>query len=338
MPATLRLLAKISALDFGVAYHLVRRAVGDLASGDEDDQPLRKAHHRAHDVLDEDDGDAFGVQSPEQGEDIFDFRGGETGHRFVGNQELGVRRHGAGEFKLAHLDLGEVARQPPGFALQPHLTQKLDATRFDVGMASAARSDRIEERNAHVVEQAEARERPRQLEGAGEAAARALMRARALKRMAVEADRPRLVAQRTADAIDERALAGAIGADQAHAFARAHRKGNILQRHEAAEALAELVDLQKCGHGGGPASTPSLRRPSRPVGLCCMNPRTSPTMPFGATITKPTSRKPTIRRLIAEEIVTVTICCNEPSRIAPINGPTQVVVPPISGIAIELIA
>ena len=61
-------------------------------------------------------------------------------------------------------------------------------------------------------------------------------------------------------------------------------------------------------------------------------------MPFGATMTKATSRQPTISRLTADEIVTVAICCSEPSRMAPISGPTQLVVPPISGMAIELTA
>ena len=61
-------------------------------------------------------------------------------------------------------------------------------------------------------------------------------------------------------------------------------------------------------------------------------------MPFGAMITKPTSSKPTISRLTADEIVTVAICWSEPSRIAPISGPTQLVVPPISGMAMELTA
>src|SRR5437763_172203 len=65
---------------------------------------------------------------------------------------------------------------------------------------------------------------------------------------------------------------------------------------------------------------------------------TSPTMPFGAMMTKPTSSNPTMSRLTAEEIVTVAICCREPSRIAPISGPTQLVVPPIIGMAIELTA
>ena len=40
----------------------------------------------------------------------------------------------------------------------------------------------------------------------------------------------------------------------------------------------------------------------------------------------------------AEEIVTVASCCSVPSRIAPTSGPTQLVVPPIIGIAIALTA
>ena len=54
--------------------------------------------------------------------------------------------------------------------------------------------------------------------------------------------------------------------------------------------------------------------------------------------TKTTSSTPTSSRLTADEIVTVAICCSEPSRMAPIIGPNHVVVPPIIGIAIELTA
>ena len=55
-------------------------------------------------------------------------------------------------------------------------------------------------------------------------------------------------------------------------------------------------------------------------------------------MTKATSSTPTIKRLTAEEMVTVAICCREPSRMAPISGPTQLVVPPIIGMAMELTA
>ena len=55
-------------------------------------------------------------------------------------------------------------------------------------------------------------------------------------------------------------------------------------------------------------------------------------------MTNATSRTPTSNRLTADEIVTVTYCCSVPSSTEPTNGPTQVVVPPIIGIAIELTA
>ena len=61
-------------------------------------------------------------------------------------------------------------------------------------------------------------------------------------------------------------------------------------------------------------------------------------MPFGATMTKPTSRRPTISRFAAEEIVTVASCCSVPSSTAPISGPAQELVPPIIGIAMVLTA
>ena len=66
----------------------------------------------------------------------------------------------------------------------------------------------------------------------------------------------------------------------------------------------------------------------------CAAPRlTSPTIPLGATMTKTINSSPTISRFSAEEIVTVATCWIVPSRIAPITGPIQLVMPPISGIA-----
>ena len=44
-------------------------------------------------------------------DDVLDLRMRQPGHRFVGDQQLRVRRHGARELELAHLHLGEIARQ-----------------------------------------------------------------------------------------------------------------------------------------------------------------------------------------------------------------------------------
>ena len=61
-------------------------------------------------------------------------------------------------------------------------------------------------------------------------------------------------------------------------------------------------------------------------------------MPLGAITTKITSSSPTISTLTELEIVTVMYCCRLPSTIAPISGPSQVAVPPMIGMAIELTA
>ena len=61
-------------------------------------------------------------------------------------------------------------------------------------------------------------------------------------------------------------------------------------------------------------------------------------MPFGASMTKPTSKTPTTMRLISDEIVTVATCYTVASNTAPISGPSQVVVPPIIAMAMVLTA
>src|SRR5450631_4939027 len=127
---------------------------------------------------------------------------------------------------------------------------------------------------------------------------RALMGGKPIDHTAVEIDSAGLVLQRAADAIDQRALARAVRADQPEPLARLHLEVDAVERDEAAEPLADIIDVQQRAHG-------PLRR------QCSC---TSPTRPLGAMITKATSSRPTISRLTAEEMVTVAICCSEPSR------------------------
>jgi len=61
-------------------------------------------------------------------------------------------------------------------------------------------------------------------------------------------------------------------------------------------------------------------------------------IPFGAMMTKRISNTPTISRFRAEEIVTVASCWIVPRMTAPMIGPTQLVIPPITGIATLLTA
>src|SRR5580704_17382998 len=115
----------------------------------------------------------------------------ETRHRLVGDQEFWLRRHGAREFELAHLDLGEVAGQPPRLFFETDLVQQVGASCLDVlrGTAGAARRDGVEERNADIVDQTHTDEGPRQLKTSRQSAMRALVGIEAVELLAVEANR-----------------------------------------------------------------------------------------------------------------------------------------------------
>src|SRR5262249_22418699 len=244
-----------------------------------------------------------------------------------GDQELRFGRHGTGELELAHLDLGEIARPAAGLGREADKAQQLSTARIDLGrgqVRAAPGGDGVQERDTHVVDEAHAEERARQLEAARHAEPRTLVGRIALEIGAVELDGAGLVAQRPAQAIDERALARSVGADQADALARSDREADAFERDEPAEPFAEILDLEQ-------------RRAHRSL-LARSRPSTRPKMPFGAIITKATSTTPTMSRLTAEEMVTVATCWMVPSKIAPISGPIQVVVPPTSGIAMLLTA
>src|SRR5205085_4737858 len=64
------------------------------------------------------------------------------------------------------------------------------------------------------------------------------------------------------DAVEERRLTGAVGPDQRKDLAPANCKGDVVDRHQAAELLGDLADLQDVavhGHGGHPWAPSSPR-------------------------------------------------------------------------------
>src|SRR5215470_12458725 len=321
MLTTVRLLlAKVRPHDFRIAYNVLRQAIGDLAPGHQDGDALGELHHRPHDVLDHDHGDALAVQPDQQLDDLVDLGVREPGHHLVGDQQLGVCRHGAGKLELAHLDLGEIARSLARLGGQPDLAQKFQAARVDrraMEMAARAGVHRIEDGNAHVLGERQPGEWPRQLEAARKSAPRALVRRQPVQDLVGEAHAALFIAQGAADAIDQGRLARAVGPDQAEPLPGPHLEVDAVQRHEAAEALADPRDLQQRRH------------------RFLWN---RPTMPCGATITKVTSSTPATSTLTAEEMVTRMYSCRPPTSTAPTTGPNQLDVPPISGMAMAFTA
>src|SRR5262245_50683231 len=93
---------------------------------------------------------------------------------------------------------------------------------------------------------------------------RALVRLEPVHCPPIEVNASRLVAQRAADAVDERALAGAIGPDEAQTLAAGDGEVDAVQRDEAAELLAHARDFQeRLAHAALPrtgSTSRSLRR------------------------------------------------------------------------------
>src|SRR2546427_11664497 len=70
-------------------------------------------------------------------------------------------------------------------------------------------------------------------------------------------------AKHTRDAVEERRLAGAAGADDGAALARADRHIDVVERGEPAEPHAESLRAEHRGRGGAPAGAGRGRRLSR---------------------------------------------------------------------------
>src|SRR5262249_37496867 len=150
-----------------------------------------------------------------------------------------------------------------------------------------------------IVDKVEAAERFRQLKAAREPSPRAPVGRHAVDLLAVEQNIAAVVMQCPGKAVDERALAGAVGPDQAKPFAGSDGHVDMVARDKAAKALAEPRDFE------------DRRRHRR--NLARIQPCTSPTMPLGAITTNTISSTPTISRFSADEIVTVASCWIVPS-------------------------
>jgi hypothetical protein len=114
---------------------------------------------------------------------------------------------------------------------------------------------RVLERDAEVLEHGHARERLRDLEAPHDAEPRPLVRRELGDVAALEQDPAAVRRQGARHAIDERGLAGAVGADETQPIARPDLNRDAVERQEAAEALGDAVDVEE--------RPPSSRAPLR---------------------------------------------------------------------------
>src|SRR5216683_562833 len=117
----------------------------------------------------------------------------------------------------------------------------------------------------------------RQLEGAGEPAIDDAVRLEAADRLAVEDDAAGVGGDEAGEQVEERGLAGAVGAEDAGDLAGLEREGDVLHGGEAAEALGEALDLEERAH----ATASSARFLRRPESRSRSQTQAGATRPFG---------------------------------------------------------
>ena len=143
-----------------------------------------------------------------------------------------------------------------------------------------------------------------------------------------------LVAQGAAEQLTSVLLPEPLGPIRPSRSPRAIVEIDAVERDKAAEPLAETADLEDRALG--------IRRVGHVAHEACARARRrlaiNPMIPFGTTMTKPISNRPTISRLTADEIVTVATSWIVPSNTEPNSGPIQLFMPPTTGIATLLTA
>ena len=140
-----------------------------------------------------------------------------------------------------------------GEALEPDELQQLHGPPPHVGRADAAECRRhaLATRrlaDQHVLDRRQVREDPRELEGPPDALSADAVRTEADEALAAKADVAAVRRQRAGDAVEQRRLPRAVGADQPDDLTSFDLEIDAIERGEAAEVLGHVHDFEQA-HG-----------------------------------------------------------------------------------------
>src|SRR5205807_5160905 len=233
-----------------------RRPFRDLLAVVENEHGLAEAHDHLHVVLDEQHGLARVAQPAHRLQQIVEERAVDAGRRLVEQDQRGIGHEHTHELDELLLTVGEVTRVLAGQPAQSHELQQLAAVALRLGVR-AARDDE------QVLQRRQLREDADDLEGAPDAAAGDLPGLEAVDPPAAEAHATGIEPLDTGDAVEERRLARAVGADEAVDARRLQRQRDVVDGGHAAEALAYPLDREHGRHRYAPGRFAYSRYPSR---------------------------------------------------------------------------
>src|SRR5690606_7120845 len=310
-------------LDHGaVVEHLLGRAVGEHLAVVHAHRTPAQLHHHRHVVAHEDEGLSVRVALANEGRHDLLHRGMHRGKGFV--EQRDARRHHEAGAELQELFLA--ARELP--AVEVHHVGELE---FFQQLHGPLAGPVLVEAECHaadhqVVEGAHPVEDPGHLEHAQHAQAGELGGIEPQDASAVEPDLAGVGAQVARQHIEQRGLAGAVRTDQADQLAFRHVHADAVERLEAAEALADVANLEQRHHAPFAAAVASRRRTNAA--------RARPQRPSRKKRAKMmTSSAKTIIWMLPTSRSSSEATYTSP---APMGGPTRVPMPPITTIAITM--
>ena len=246
----------------GIAGHLAGRSSGDDAALGQHVDAVAQAHHRLHDMLDNQNSNAARADGLHHRHHVADFGGVEACKHLVEQEQFRFCGQRAGEFKT----LAARHRELAGGLIEHRPKPDLMTDRIRLRQRIGPRRMAQEGPHRDVLAHAEAGKGLHDLEGAGDAGAGALMCRQGGDVPALECNRAGGGGLEAGDHREQGGLARAVGADQAGDRSLRDLDRGVVDGDEASEALGDGVDGEKRAHAGAFRRNQPCTSPSTPRG------------------------------------------------------------------------
>src|SRR5499425_2443748 len=251
--------------------HDGRLAVGDLSAPRHDDEAPREAKDRLHVVVDDDEGPPALVELPDRSDDLLAQSRMHARERLVEEQYGGFQHQTAPELEQLLLSAGEVLGLE---LLDRRQIQELEIAARAPGDLGPGGVRACQSRHLHVLEDSHAAPQLRELKCACDAHAGVDVWRTAAHLLAAHQHAAGVRVEVAGQHVDQRGLAGAIGADEPDEVALGDREVHGIVRDDAPEVLDETHTAHElgplahaaesfCGRSPTADSRPTRGSPSR---------------------------------------------------------------------------
>src|SRR5712671_1427016 len=278
--------AQIRFDHFRIALHFGRHPFGDGLAVVEHQHAIADVHHQPHVVLDQQHRHTARAHGLDKLPECEGLRHVHARSGLVERQQLRLGCKRPRDFQTALVAVRQAARGVVGAIAYPDIVQQLRGARFDAPFLPQRRrpaqdgADHARLRAAvpadhHVLEGRKVGEQADVLEGARNSRPRDLIGPQPADVASIEQKKSLVRRVDSGEQIEQRRLAGAVRTDEAVDLGARDRKGNAVERVDAAEALRDAFRLQERRHaarwvssrfltaeGNSPAGRNSITRTS----------------------------------------------------------------------------